>query len=323
MSHTVLVTGAFGKVGCCTLRHLLAAGHRVIAVDLETPHTAATAAHFGETVKTVWANICDPAIWPNLLSGVDAVIHLAAIFPPLSDHKPDLAIAVNQDATRELIKQMEASPSAKRLIFASSMVVAGHEQFRRTPPLRVDEEPHPTDLYGRTKVEGEKYIRASSLQWSILRLTVVCSATLSSRGAGNFEVMFEGNANGRIEVIHEDDAGLAFANAVTCNAAIGKTLFIGGGERCRAKVLDFYNGMLTSIGLPPLQASLLRPGEPYFAGDWVDTTASQQLLAFQRHSLQDIYKEQKDNAGFKRWILKLLSPLLSVVIARKSPYRNQ
>src|SRR3546814_10924487 len=41
---TVLVTGAFGNVGRSVVRHLLEAGHHVVAADLETPRAAAMAA---------------------------------------------------------------------------------------------------------------------------------------------------------------------------------------------------------------------------------------------------------------------------------------
>src|SRR5271167_437004 len=137
MPHSVLITGAFGNIGSRTVRHLLATGHHVAAVDLKTPKTVAMADSFGGALEVVWGNICDPSLWAPVLSGIDTVVHMAAIIPPATDRNPELTIAVNQRATIELLKHMEASPTAKRLIFASSMVVAGFEQHRRTPPLKV------------------------------------------------------------------------------------------------------------------------------------------------------------------------------------------
>jgi len=318
MSHSVLVTGAFGNIGSRTVRHLLAAGHRVVAVDLQTRKTAALAASFGGGLEVVWGNICDPSLWPRALSGIDAVVHLAAIIPPATDRNPELATAVNQTATIELVKQMEASPTAKRLIFASSMVVAGHEQHRRTPPLTVDDEPQPTDLYGRTKTECERGIRASSLRWSILRIAVCPTTDLSFKDAGNFEAILDTSASGRVELVHNDDAALAFANAVNCDEAIGRILFIGGGESCRSHALEFYNRVFSAMGLGPLKPEVLRPGPPYFFGDWLDTTESQKLLAFQRHGLEDILAEMKSRIGFRRWILKVLAPLVNPILERRS-----
>ncbi len=321
MPHSVLVTGALGNVGSRIVRHLLAAGHRVVAVDLKTPKTEALAAGFGSAVKVVWGNICDPGLWARELSGIDTVIHMAAILPPASDRNPQITIAVNQTATIELLKQMEVSPTAKRLIFASSMVVAGHEQYRRTPPLTVDEEPQPTDLYGKTKAECERHIRASSLRWSILRIAVCPPTDLSLNDAASFEVIFDTSASGRIEVVHNDDAALAFANAVSCDEAIGKILFIGGGEGCRSNVLQFYNRVFSSMGLRPIKAEVLRPGPPYFFGDWVDTTESQRLLAFQRHNIDDIVSDLEAKVGYRRWLLKMVAPLVNLIIERRSPHR--
>ncbi|MFA5941087.1 MAG: NAD(P)-dependent oxidoreductase [Sinimarinibacterium sp.] len=320
MRRSVLVTGAFGNVGSRIVGHLLAAGHRVVATDLSGLQTEEAAARFGKPLEVVWGNICDPAFWPRVLTGIDVVVHVAAIIPPAVDRNPKLAIAVNQTATLELVRHMESSPAAKRLIFASSMGVAGNEQHRRTPPLVAEEEPCAVDLYGKTKIECEERIRSSSLAWSILRLAVVVSPEFSSREAGNMDAMFEASATGRVEVVHNDDAGLAFANAVDCDEAIGKILFIGGGERCRSHVLDFYNRFFATMGLGPLKVTALRPGPPYFYGDWVDTAESQRLLAFQRYSLDEILASRKASVGFRRWLIRPVAPLVNAMIARRSPH---
>jgi nucleoside-diphosphate-sugar epimerase len=158
MSYSILVTGAFGNIGCRTVRHLLAAGHRVVAIDLETPKAKVIAASFGDSLQILWGDICDPNLWMRALSGIDTVIHMAAIIPPLANRKPELATAVNLTATIALLKHMEASPTAKRLIFASSMAVAGLDQPRRTPPLTVNETPQPVDHYGKTKADCEQNV---------------------------------------------------------------------------------------------------------------------------------------------------------------------
>lgn len=324
MSQTVLVTGAFGNVGASTVRHLLAAGHRVIGVDLQSPRTVAAAERLqrkaGERLAVAWGNIIDPLLWERVLSGVDAVVHLAAVMPPAAERDPGLAQRVNVEATQRLIRGMETSATAKRLVFASSMVVAGHAQHCRTPPLRVDETPQPTDHYGRSKLECERQIRASGLRWSLLRLAVCPPAALSMKDADGFNNIFDTSAEGRIELIHTDDAGLAFANAVRCDAAVGRVLFIGGGERCQTRVLDFYNRMFTMMGLRALDARVLRPGPPRFFGDWLDTDESQRLLQFQRHGIDDILGELRASLGPARWLLKVFSPVAGWLLARRSPH---
>lgn len=320
MSHRVLVTGAFGNVGSRTVHHLLTAGHHVEATDLPTAKTQAIAAGFGDAVEIVWGNICDPQLWPQLLVGIDTVIHLAAVIPPTSDHHPELATAVNLTATAEMLRCMEASPTAKRLIFASSMAVAGFHQHLRKPPLRVTEAPAPTDHYGETKAACERLVQASALRWSILRITACPPVDISFKDAGSLDSMFSASVDGRVEVVHNDDAALAFAHAVDCGAAIGKILFVGGGEACRSTAWDFYNRILSGMGLGPIRPQALRPGPAHFFGDWVDTAESQQLLAFQRHTLDDIVDELKARLGWKRTLLQPLSPLVTRIIEKRSPH---
>lgn len=317
---TVLVTGAFGNVGTSTVRHLLASGHRVVAVDLKSARTKTIASKFGGRVSVVWGNICDSSLWEHALVGVDAVIHLAAMIPPSTERAPERAKAVNLIATMGLIRHMEASQTTKRLVFASSMVVAGHEQHLRTPPLRIDETPRPADVYGRSKADCETHIRNSKLNWSTLRLAVCPPSALSMKDAAGFDNIFDTSAVGRIELVHTDDAGLAFANAVSCDEAIGRTLFVGGGERCRSLVLDFYNRMFRTMGLRGLDPRMLRPGPARFFGDWVDTDESQRLLKFQQHSLDDILSELRASLGVMRYVFKAAAPLVSWVLARRSPH---
>lgn len=323
MTQSVLVTGAFGNIGRHTVPHLLRAGHRVVVVGRKTAKNKAVAESFGGAVKIVWGNICDPELWPRALDGIDTVLHIAGVIPPFSEYDPQLTVAVNQTATMELIRQMEASPTAKRLIFASSMILAGPEQHGRLPPLTANIEPQPIDTYGKTKAECEIHIRASSLYWSILRIAVCLPTNVTRKEMDSLKAIYHASADGRVEAVHPDDCGLAIANAVSCDETIGRILFIGGGERCQTHALPFYNGILTTAGLKPLAPEALRPGPPYFFGDWLDTSESQKLLRFQRNSLDDIFAELKANLGYKRWLMKLVSPLVSLVLNRRSPYLSK
>lgn len=320
MARKVLVTGAFGHIGSLTVRHLLKLGCRVVALDLKSPKTERVAAGFGADIEVMWGNICDLSLWSRALQNVDTVIHMAALIPPVTDRNPELAVAVNQNATIDLLRHMEASATAKRLIFASSMVVAGDQQYLRTPPLKADEPPRTTDVYGKTKVVCEEHIQKSSLHWSILRIAACPPMGLSFKDIHNLEAIFQTSAKGRIEVVHVDDAALAFANAVMCDEAIGKVLFIGGGENCRSFALPFYNAVFSAMGLNPIKSRILRPEPVHSFGDWLDTDESQRLLRFQRHSLNDLTTEIKANVGVTRWLLKLCAPLVNLLLEWRSPY---
>ena len=313
----VLVTGALGNIGLHTVDALLEEGHDVVAFDLESPRARKLASGFHGRVRVVLGDITDPASVRAALDGVDAVVHLAAILNPKS--APDLARRVNVDATRSLIAQMEASPTARRLVFASSQGIFGDVQDRE-PPLRVDTPVSPTDDYGRHKVACEQAIRQSRLQWSILRLAAVTPIRLSgySHDPG---IMFEFSPDARFEFIHPADAGTAFARSVACEEAIGKVLNIAGGEKCRMTYYEFCSDLMSAIGIGPLPTEAFVSTEVRrFFGDWLDTEESQRLLQYQKRGLSEQTADMKKDLGPIVPLIRLLRPFATWYFVRSSPY---
>lgn len=316
----VLLTGALGNIGFSALEALLVQGHDVVAFDLESRRARKLAAGFDGRVHFVWGDITRPGSIPSALEGVDAVIHLAAIIPPSSERAPDLARRVNLDATRSLIAQMEASPTAKRLVFASSQGVFGDVQDR-DPPLRVDTPVSPTDEYGRQKVACEQAIRESHLQWSILRLAAVTPIHLQAQDPS---IMFEFSPDARFEFLHPADAGTAFARAVVCAGSIGKTLNIAGGANCRMTYFDFTNALMGAIGIGPIPIeAFVRTKPPRFFGDWVDTEESQRLLQYQKRGLNEQLQDMKKDFGMLVPFIRLVRPLATWFVTRSSAYLKE
>ena len=320
VSQRVLLTGAFGGIGQEALRHLLANGHSVNCMDLPNPKNKKAARQFSDRVNVIWGDICNLDTLGHTLQGIDVVIHMAAVLPPLANMDIARATVVNVEATRHLITLMEGSVTAKRLIFASSIGIAGKAQHLRTPPLTVEEPPAPSDHYGMTKAQCETLIKASAIDWTILRIAACPHAGLLKGNLDAFRLIFDTSADGRVEFVHFDDAGLAFANAVSCNETIGKTLFIGGGARCQTNAWSFYNSLFREMGLGPLPRAAFCPGQPLFFGDWLDTRESQELLKFQHHSLEEFYVWLRTHMGLKRYFFRALSPLINRVLLRQSPY---
>ena len=318
----VLVTGALGNVGLYTVDALLEAGHVVVAFDLRSPKTRRSASRLDPRVKVAWGDVTDPASLGAALEGVDAVVHLAAILPPHVERAPDLARRVNVDGTRSLIEQMEASRKANRLVFASSQGVFGDVQDRE-PPLRVETPVSPTDEYGRHKVACEEAIRRSSLQWSILRLGVAVPTRLIG-APHDLRSGFEISADARFEFVHPADAGTAFARAVACEAAVGKILYVGGGEKCRLIYEAFFNELMDSIGIGPFPAeAFVRAEIPRFLGDWLDTEESQRLLQYQKRGLAELKADLSRDLGALAPLIRLLRPVATWFLLRSSPYLEQ
>jgi nucleoside-diphosphate-sugar epimerase len=313
----VLVTGALGNIGLPTIEALLAEGHDVVAFDLDSRRARKLASGFDGRVHFVFGDITRAESLQCALEGVDATIHLAAILPPYSEHEPDLARKVNLEATHDLIAHMEASPTANRLVFASSQGVFGDLQ-EREPPLRADTPVSPTDDYGRQKVACEQSIRRSRLQWSILRLSAVPPIHLQAQDPS---IMFEISPNARFEFLHPADAGTAFARAVACPESIGKTLDIAGGANCRMTYYDFVSALFGAIGIGPIPSdAFVRTDPPRYFGDWVDTEESQRLLHYQGRGLDEQLVDMKKDFGMLVPVIRLVRPLATWFVTRSSAY---
>ncbi len=315
----VLLTGALGNIGEYTLKALLEEEHEVVAFELDSPAARKRAAQLDGRVHVAWGDITDLSSVHTAVAGVDAVIHLAGMVPPNVARNPDLATRVNVGGTRNLITHMEASVKAKRLIFASSVGVFGDVQDRE-PPLRADTPVSPSDDYGRHKVDCEVAIGQSRLQWTILRL----GAAVPTRLLGSHydpRAGFEISANSRIEFVHPADAGLAFARAVSCDEAIGKVLYIGGGKNCQMITAPFYNRLMDGIGIGPIPSEVfVRANPPRFTGDWMDTEESQRLLQYQTRNLEDLKADMRKGLGFLAPIVRILRPIVTYFYVRSSPY---
>ena len=313
----VLLTGALGNIGSHTLDALLAEGHDVVAFDLESAKARKLAARFDQRVRVCWGDITKPEAIRAALEGVDAVVHLAAILNP--EKAPELARRVNVDATLDLIAQMEASPTARRLVYASSQGIFGDVQDRE-PPLRADTKVSPTDEYGRHKVACEEAVRRSRLRWSILRLAAAPPIRLTgySHDPG---ILFEFSPDARMEFIHPADAGTAFARAVGCDAAIGKILNIGGGERCQTTHRAFCNELMNAMGIGSIPAeAFVAKKPPRFFGDWADTEESQRLLRYQKRGLGDVKADMRKDLGWIAALIRGLQPVVTWFVVRSSPY---
>jgi nucleoside-diphosphate-sugar epimerase len=316
----VLVTGALGNVGSYTVGALLEEGHAVVAFDLESPRTRKLAARLGERVHVRWGDVTDPTSVGAALEGVDAVVHLAAILNP--EKAPDLARRVNVDATRGLIAQMEVSPTARRLVFASSQGVFGDVQDRE-PPLRADTPVSPTDDYGRHKVACEQAIQGSRLQWSILRLGAAPPIRLTG-WSHDPTILFDFSPDARFEFVHPADAGVAFARAVSCEEGIGKILYVGGGEKCRTTHREFCNELMNAMGIGALPTeAFVRKEVRRFFGDWLDTEESQRLLRYQHRGLGEVKADMRKDLGALVPVIRLLRPLVTWYITRNSPYLEE
>lgn len=330
---TILVTGAFGLVGSATVKQLADTGTAVVASDLDVPANRKKAAKLPPGVTVRYADLTDPAAVEALLTQVNpsAIIHLAAIIPPLCFARRGLARKVNVDATANLLRAAEKLPNPPRFVQASSIAVYGaRNPHKISDVLTADTPVHPTDLYGAHKVEAEALVRAAELDWVILRLGGVL--TVDMMGLMNTDnIYFEGllPIDNRITTVDVRDVARAFAAAATAgtdakNTVVGQTFLIGGDESHRLRQGDIAPGMAGAMGLVGGLPIGLK-GDPdsdtaWMSTDWMDTAHSQKVLDFQRYSWPDLLVETADKTGPLRPLLRLAAPLSREILKRRAPY---
>ncbi len=312
----ILVTGAFGNIGCAVRRALATRGDIPIGFDTPSPDNKKTARRF-RGYPTIWGDIRDASAVNTALGEIDGVIHLAGIIPPHSEANPDLAFDVNVGGSENLLRAIQRRGAGTRLVFASSIAVHGIRPID-ADPLRADAAYAPMDHYSEHKVACEEKIKASNLAWTILRIAV-CPPIKAAKGFGDLAASFELPAEEKIEICHPADVALAMSNSVTSNSSVGKALLIGGGERCRHTAYELMSRYLEAAGVGALPRTAYAHARTLPAG-WVDTAESQALLSYQRHTLHDLLGELERELGLKRWGARIFAPLIRRQMLKLSPY---
>jgi nucleoside-diphosphate-sugar epimerase len=152
----VCVTGASGKAGRATVDELASAGFDVLAVDLMPA---------AMNVPFLRADLCDYGQTVEILSQVDAVVHLANI-PAPGIYTPAVTFMRNTEMNANVFLGA-AQVGLQRVVWASSETTLGLP-FDTPPhyvPIDEDHFPYPTTTYALSKVVGET-LAAHVSQWS-------------------------------------------------------------------------------------------------------------------------------------------------------------
>jgi nucleoside-diphosphate-sugar epimerase len=330
MTEKVLVTGGFGLVGSQTVRRLAIEGHHVVATDLGTPAQRKAAASLPATAEARWANLTNRDEVDQLVAEVSptAIVHLAAVIPPAVYRNRELGRRVNVDATAALLRAAQAHPRPPRFVLASSNAVYGSRNpHRHAERLSADSPLRPADLYGWHKVEAERLLRASSLEWVILRLGGVISSDPGAMPFDGDALFFESAlpADGRIHTVDVRDVASAFAAATTADV-VGETLLIAGDDSHLHRQKDVGVALAAARGLSNVLPAG-RPGDPdsdenWFITDWLDTDRAQQALSFQHHSWPEMLAQLRAAVGWRRYPMSLISPVARQLLKRRAAYRD-
>ncbi|MGD1069711.1 MAG: NAD-dependent epimerase/dehydratase family protein [Bryobacteraceae bacterium] len=182
----MLVTGGSGFFGSILKNKLLASGIGVVNIDLQRDEDL----HAG--LISIQGDIRDEALMGRIYrdNRFDAVFHCAAILAHDMGGRNFLWTS-NVDGTR-VVAAGARQHGVSNLVFTSSNSLWG-KGYRR--PIAEDEPPMPVEIYGRSKLQGERVLKGFAEDLNIV--SIRCPTIVDSGRLGLLAILFEFIAEGR------------------------------------------------------------------------------------------------------------------------------
>ncbi len=280
----VLITGGVGALGMEISKAFLQDGFNVRVLIRNRRYERRRAKKLGGNVEIMHGDVTKPDSVKEALDGVDAVIHLAGLILPNSERDPDLTYKVNVGGTQTVVNMIKEQGKRIPFIYTSTASVFGPTPHA-TEPLDPDKYTcNPTDVYSNSKAKSEELIKESGIDYIILRLSAVLQLEIKiSQLKDN---AFTIPLYNRVESCHIDNVSIACVNAVkNFDKVKGNTLMIAGGPSQQLQYRDMLGCILGTFGLPLPPASKFSQ-TPFYL-DWYDTNKSQDLLDYQKKTIDD------------------------------------
>lgn len=242
----ILLAGGTGFIGSRLARKLDDDGHDVAALA-RSPEADAVA----DGVGTVEGDVTDSETLAAPVSGVDVVVNLVALSPLFTpDGGEGMHDRVHRAGTENLVRAAEA---------------AGVNRFVQVSAIHAD--PDGPTAYLRAKGRAEVIVRESSLDWTIVRPSVVFGdggafLSFTRRVAPPYLTPLPGGGRTRFQPIWVGDLVPILADAALGDEYRGKVCEIGGPETLSlAEIARFVHA---SEGRPttvvPVPMALARVG---------------------------------------------------------------
>jgi len=290
----VLVTGGAGFIGSHVVEQSLARGWDVVVLDDFSSgrlQNLETVADHGN-LRILEGSILDSTILSKAISGIDVVVHEAAIVSVVrSIEDPSTSCRVNVEGTVSLLHEARKA-GVSRVVYASSCGVYGDA---KKLPTKESDPVEPRSPYAVSKAAGEQYCRA--FHWA-LGLDTVCLRYANvygpRRSVGPYSgVMVKfadrilrdepplifGDGQQTRDFVYSTDVAEATILAAEKPGASGKVINVGTGVS--TSVYDLARTMARAAGKANLDVvkERPRPGEIRFSQP--DTNLAKEILHFE------------------------------------------
>lgn len=249
---TILITGGAGFFGELLKKRLLEENFKCVSIDLEKDEYS----HAGLT--SIQGDIRNTDTLEGIFSRFefDAVFHCAAILAHAVKDNNFLWTS-NVDGTKN-IAEFAKKYHIPRVVFTSSNCLWG-ENFHR--PVTEEDQPRPVEIYGRSKLEGEKILNSYSGDFHSIIFR--CPTIVDSGRLGLLAILFEfidegrkvwvvgGGAN-KYQFIYAQDLITAFIKSLEYNSS---DIFNIGSDNVRT-FREVYNYVIQKAGTKSRVAAL-------------------------------------------------------------------
>lgn len=328
----ILITGAFGNIGKAVIEESYNRGHEVLVFEIKNNKTLKEARKYQNKIKKVFfGDIRNFNDVKKAVRECDAVIHLAAIIPPVSKKHRELTMEVNYGGTVNLINAIKEAKRDIPFVFTSSASVMGPTQLQnklvdRNDPLVI------SGNYEESKINCEEFLKKNADNFLIFRpagVLPVFSALSFMSGLPFLEELFDMHPDMRLEMVMAVDVASALVTGIEkLKSGVtekNEAYILGGGNRngWQLKGRDFLSILFGSLSLP-------LPDQKYFTQDinkyhldWYDTKEAQREFDFQNHSIGDFFNYLKKTFGFFKFFILIFRKIIMWRIVKMSPYYDK
>jgi nucleoside-diphosphate-sugar epimerase len=325
----ILITGAFGNIGKAVIEEAYKRGHGIIVFEIDNKKTRKDARNNRKKIKKIFfGDIRNSEDVTRAVKECDAIIHLAAIIPPVSKKHRELIVDVNYGGTVNLINAIKETKRSIPFIFTSSASVMGPTQLQdrlvdRNDPLVV------TGNYEESKIKCEEFLEENANNYLIFRLAGVLPSfsALSFMSALPFlEEIFDMHPNMRLEMIMAEDVATALVTgAEKLKSSVtqrNQAYILGGGDKngWQLRGGEFLSRLFGALSFPMLDQKYFTQDVNTYHLDWYDTEEAQREFDFQNHSIDDYFKHMKRTFRFFKLPIILFWKIIMKKIVKMSPY---
>jgi UDP-glucose 4-epimerase len=289
----ILVTGGAGFIGSHLVDALLSHNCRVIVLDNLRNGSLSNLAQASKNscFRFINGTILKKTDCDRAVAGVDVIYHLACLGVRHSLHSPKENHRVNAEGTLSILSSAVRQGVGRFFYISTSEIYGLAQRF----PITENVVPHPTTVYGASKLAGEYYTQAyhykTGLSTTIVRLFNNYGPRAHYEGdAGeiipraivrymyNKSPLLFGAGDQTRDFLYVKDTARILADMMSVNSLRGLTVNLGHGRELTMKKLIYTIRRLMHTSSLPITYLEKRPADvPRL---WVDASKLKKIMPF-------------------------------------------